>query len=72
MVTDNKGWWIDTGATRRICGDKSLFTTYEKLDCTDKLYMGNASASTVEGKGKVMLKWTSSKILALSDVLTCA
>jgi len=68
MVTDNKGWWIDTGATRHICGDKSLFTTYEKLCCTKKLYMGNALTSIVEGKGKVMLKWTSGKILSLSDV----
>ena len=69
MVTDNKSWWIYTRATRHICGDKSLFTTYKKLDRTKKLYMGNALASTVEGKCKILLKWTSGKILTLTDVM---
>lgn len=68
MASDTKGWWIDTGATRHICKDKSLFTTYEKLDGGDKLYMGNASTASVAGKGKVLLKWTSGKILTLNDV----
>ncbi|XP_022152118.1 uncharacterized protein LOC111019908 [Momordica charantia] len=48
MTFDTKGWWIDTGATRHVCGDKSLFTTYEMLDGSDKQYMGNASTASVE------------------------
>ncbi|XP_052205206.1 uncharacterized protein LOC127810028 [Diospyros lotus] len=68
MVDNAKGWWIDTGASRHICKDRSLFSTYEKMDGTEKVYMGNAAASTVEGKGKVLLKWTSGKILTLTDV----
>ncbi|CAL8992015.1 unnamed protein product [Prunus brigantina] len=27
MVLDTKDWWIDTGATKHICGDKSMFST---------------------------------------------
>jgi len=49
-VSDNKGWWVDIGATRQICGGKSLFITYEKLDVNEKLYTGNVLASIVEGK----------------------
>lgn len=45
-----------------------MFSTYKKMDDTKKVYMGNAAASTVEGKGKVLLKWTSGKILTLTNV----
>ena len=31
--------------------------------------MGNSAVSKVEGKGKVILKWTSEKELTLNDVL---
>ena len=31
--------------------------------------MGNSAVSKVEGKGKVILKWTSGKELTLNDVL---
>ena len=68
MVSNAKGWWVNTGATRHICGDGALFTIYEKTDVSEKLYMGNASAFLVVGKGKVLLKWTSRKILTLNDV----
>ena len=69
MVSNVKGWWIDTGATRHICGDKNLFSEYKHMDDGEKLYMGNSSASNVEGKGNVLLKFTSGKIVTLTDVL---
>ncbi|VVA34746.1 PREDICTED: retrotransposon, partial [Prunus dulcis] len=31
MVLDTKDWWIDTGATKHICGDKSMFSTYQEI-----------------------------------------
>jgi hypothetical protein len=31
MVVNASGWWVDTGATRHICGEKNLFKTYEKV-----------------------------------------
>ena len=68
MVSNVKGWWIDTGATRHICGDKNLFSEYKHMDDGEKLYMGNSSASNVEGKGNVLLKFTSRKVVTLTDV----
>ena len=69
LVSNVKGWWIDTGATRHICGDKNLFSEYKQIDDGEKLYMGNSSASNVEGKGNVMLKFTSGIVVTLTDVL---
>ena len=69
MVSNVKGWWIDTGATRHICGDKNLFSEYKHMDDGEKFYMGNSSASNVEGKGNVLLKFTSGKVVTLTDVL---
>ncbi|PRQ52113.1 putative RNA-directed DNA polymerase [Rosa chinensis] len=54
LVNDNKDWWIDTGATRHICGDRNLFTTYQPLNGEEQLFMGNASASSVAGKGRIL------------------
>ena len=32
LVSNFKGWWIDTRATRHICGDKNLFSEYKQID----------------------------------------
>ena len=61
--------WIDTGATRHICGDRNLLSTCEKVDDGESLYMGNVTAATVEGKGNVIVKFASKKEMTLLDVL---
>ena len=60
---------MDTGATRHICSDKKMFSSYEAINDGEQLFMGNSSTSKVEGKGKVILKMTSRKELTLNDVL---
>ena len=62
-------WWIDTGATRHISGDRNAFRTYELVGDDKVLYMGNSSSAKVVGKGTVELKFTSGKIVTLMDVL---
>ncbi|KAH9705270.1 hypothetical protein KPL70_011800 [Citrus sinensis] len=62
-------WWIDTGATRHVCSDKGLFTSFEVVSNGEKLFMGNSATSEIEGQGKVILKMTSGKELTLNNVL---
>ena len=69
LVGNTKEWWVDIGATRHICSNKWLFSTYKPVDNEEQLYMGNSSSSKVEGHGKVILKMTSGKEIALHDVL---
>ena len=69
LVGNTKEWWVDTGATRHICSDKKMFSSYEAINDGEQLFMGNSSTSKVEGKGKVILKMTSRKELTLNDVL---
>ncbi|KZV20559.1 hypothetical protein F511_13493 [Dorcoceras hygrometricum] len=68
-LADNpRQWWVDSGATRHICSDKAMFSTYVPVTGR-KLFMGNSASSDVPGIGKVVLKMTSRKELALIDVL---
>ena len=69
LVGDTKEWWVDTGATRHICSNKKMFSTYHSVEHGEQLFMGNSSTARVEGKGKVILKMTSEKELTLNDVL---
>ncbi|KAL6344924.1 hypothetical protein AAG906_006685 [Vitis piasezkii] len=54
-----KEWWIDTGATRHVCSDKKMFSTFEPIENGEK----------IKGQGKVILKMTSGKKLTLTNVL---
>ena len=67
--SNTKEWWVDTGATRHVCSDKKMFSSYQTIDNGEQLFMGNSSSSKVEGQGKVVLKMTSDKELTLNDVL---
>jgi len=69
LVGNPKEWWVDTGATRHICADKKMFTTYKVVENGEPLYMGNSSTSKIEGTGKIVLKMTSGKELTLNNVL---
>ncbi|XP_077228272.1 uncharacterized protein LOC143861226 [Tasmannia lanceolata] len=69
LVENPKEWVLDTGATKHICGDRSSFYNFTTVDGGDQVYMGNSQTSKVMGKGKVLLKLTSGKILALQEVL---
>ncbi|GJU01490.1 hypothetical protein Tco_1111828 [Tanacetum coccineum] len=69
MVDDECGWWIDTGATRHVCADKSMFHSFRAVDNGQKLYMGNSATADIKGEGDVILKMTSEKELKLTNVL---
>ncbi|WKA09039.1 hypothetical protein VitviT2T_026717 [Vitis vinifera] len=64
-----KEWWIDTGATRHVCSDKKMFSTFEPIENGEKVFMGNSATFEIKGQGKVILKMTSRKELTLTNVL---
>nr|GEW19255.1 hypothetical protein [Tanacetum cinerariifolium] len=63
------GWWIDTGATRHACADKSMFHSFSAVDNGQKLYMGNSTTADIKVEGDVILKMTPEKDLKLTNVL---
>ena len=65
LVKNTNEWWVDTGATRHICLDKKMFSTYQSVGYGEQLFVGNSSTSKVEGKEKVILKMTSGKDLMI-------
>ncbi|XP_021986446.1 uncharacterized protein LOC110882835 [Helianthus annuus] len=69
MGENPKGWFVDTGATRHVCGDKALFSTFKEASGEEKLYMGNKVTASIKGEGTVILKITSGKELTLTNVL---
>lgn len=69
LVGNLKEWCVDTGATRHICADKKMFSSYFVVDNGEQLFMGNSSTSKVEGQGKVILKITPGKEFTLNNAL---
>lgn len=66
MGSNLKGWWVDTGATRHLCADQKMFSTYDPINLGEQIYMGNSAIATVVGKGKIILN--SGKELHVSDI----
>ncbi|KAL0419311.1 UNVERIFIED_CONTAM: hypothetical protein Sradi_1344600 [Sesamum radiatum] len=60
LVDNPREWWIDTSATRHICSDKEMFSTYTLINGR-KLFMGNSATSNIVGINNVVLKMTSRK-----------
>lgn len=69
MGSNPREWWVDTCATRHICSNRKMFSSYNVVNNGEQLFMGNSSTSKVEGEGKVVQKTTSGKELTLSNVL---
>ncbi|GJX23326.1 retrovirus-related pol polyprotein from transposon TNT 1-94 [Tanacetum coccineum] len=65
--SNNIGWWVDTGATRHVCADKSMFHSFRAVDNGEKLYIGNSATTDIKGEGDVILKMTSEKELKLTN-----
>ena len=70
MVTNSKNWVVDSSAIRHIYANKDAFTSYTPVGDNKKVgYFGDSHIAQVLRKGKVMLKLTSGKTLALNEVL---
>jgi hypothetical protein len=61
---------INSSTTRHIYANKELFSTYTPFKDGEKVvYLRNSRTVNVLGKGKVFLKLTTDKTLALNEVL---
>ena len=70
MVTNSKHWVVDFGATKAyLCKQRCFYLLYSGRGKLKVVYLGDSHTAQVLGKGKVMLKLTSGKTLALNDVL---
>lgn len=67
-VGGSEGWWIDTGATRHVCYDRSLFKSYYVAE-NQNVLLGDSHTTIVAGTGEVELKFTSGKTVVLKDVM---
>jgi exosome complex RNA-binding protein Rrp4 len=69
-LTDVSKWAVDSGATSHICVNRDAFTSYTIPGDNKKLvYLTDSQTASVYGKGKILLKLTSGKTLALTNVL---
>ncbi|KAK9094833.1 hypothetical protein Scep_026302 [Stephania cephalantha] len=68
VVENDMAWWVDSGATRHVCKNKRFFKTMEAVDENTVLYMGNDATVPVKGIGSVDLKFTSGKVVTLTNV----
>uniref|UniRef100_A0A1S4DRH9 Retrovirus-related Pol polyprotein from transposon TNT 1-94-like beta-barrel domain-containing protein n=1 Tax=Nicotiana tabacum TaxID=4097 RepID=A0A1S4DRH9_TOBAC len=69
LVGNPREWWIDSGATRHVCANKELFTSYAPAGPNETVFMANSATANTEGTCKITLKMTSGKIVILNDVL---
>lgn len=69
MDGEEANWWIDTDATKHMCGNRTLFTTYQIVGKGMSMVMRNFPSSQVIGKGKIELWFTSEKTVTLREVL---
>ena len=61
---------VDSSVTKHICANIYAFTSYTPVGDDEKVvYLDDSHTTQVLGKGKIMLKLTSRKTLALNDVL---
>ena len=70
VVTNVNKWVVGSRATKHMCANKSMFTSYTTMgDGEEQVYLGDSRTTPVQGKGKVLLKLKSGRTLALNDVL---
>ncbi|KAF3650354.1 putative phosphoserine aminotransferase, chloroplastic-like [Capsicum annuum] len=69
LVRNPHEWWMDSGATRHVCANKELFSSFAPAQAEEMLYMANSTTAKVEGTGKICLKMISGKVLTLNNVL---
>jgi len=69
LVAKFAEWIYDTGASRHFCTNKELIQDFKDVMDGECVYMGNYITARVMDKEKILLKFTSDKLLPLSNML---
>ena len=69
LVNNLFEWVLDIGATRHMYINRNMFVEYEEVNDGENVFLGDARTAKVVGKGKVVLKLTFGKSVALNVVL---
>ncbi|KAL0423341.1 UNVERIFIED_CONTAM: hypothetical protein Sradi_0868900 [Sesamum radiatum] len=69
LMENKTDWILDTGASKHFYSNKELFQDFQEAHDGECVFMDNSTTAGVLGKGKIFLKLTSGKTLALIDVL---
>nr|GEX43882.1 BTB/POZ domain-containing protein NPY2 [Tanacetum cinerariifolium] len=56
LTTNDVDWWFDSGATKHICNSRRTFVSNQKVNESEPMFIGNETASKIDGKRKVILK----------------
>nr|KAJ0190715.1 hypothetical protein LSAT_V11C800406370 [Lactuca sativa] len=64
-----RGWFMDTGATVHVCGQRESFRTYQPIPHGTVVACADGHRAEVLGRGDVRLKFTRGEWVNLRDVL---
>ena len=64
-----KEWWIETSATRHVCSDKKMLSTFEPTETGENAYMRNSATFEIKGQGNVVLKMIYGNEMTITNVL---
>ncbi|KAI3815113.1 hypothetical protein L1987_14769 [Smallanthus sonchifolius] len=64
-----RGWFLDSGATVHVCGNRNSFLTYGPVPEGTVVVCADGHRVGVHGKGTVQLNFTNGKTVTLQDVL---
>lgn len=54
-VGNLREWWVDTGSTRHVCADKTIFSNYEELN-GEQVFMETLQVLKLKDEGKLLRK----------------
>jgi len=65
----DKGWYVNSGATKHMCNQKEWYEKLENVDASTSVTLGDNSKCAVKGKGAIPITTTEGSTRALENVL---
>jgi hypothetical protein len=68
-IVSSVGWYVDSGASRHMTYDRSLFNRFQEQEGGMSVELGDDATYPVRGVGSISFQMPSGDVLELSDVL---